>query len=111
MPAIECMAPDVVGPFVPQRDRPFGVPVIERTLRAPQRQHRRTDFSARLVIAAIVDAIDIGGHVALAAADKLPDWAAKAAWPPGEIVVRVLPQKLCNTVRPLVPVAPDGPTP
>src|SRR3982074_2060966 len=73
MPTLERKSSDVVGPSAPQRDRPLGVPVVERTLRAPYHQNRRLDFARRGAVCAVMRAIDIsGGAVFLANRVRVP---------------------------------------
>src|SRR5947199_1796680 len=46
MTAFDGLSADVVGPLAPQRERAFRIPVVERPVRAPQRQYRACDFVA-----------------------------------------------------------------
>jgi hypothetical protein len=65
MPAFKRVSPGIVGPVAPQRDRSFGVPAVERTLRVPRDEHRASDFVRR--VAKVMCAIDSGGGAVLLA--------------------------------------------
>ena len=73
------------------------VPLAE-TGEALKQQMPKAPFNGSLLSAAEFKTV---AARELPAEDKLPAWVTQSAWPQGDIVLRVLPRKLCATVRPL----------
>src|SRR5438093_1470642 len=63
MPAVDCLAGDIVGPFTPQLQRAANVlvPAVQAAVRTPERKHRTVNAPPRHAIGLVMLPVDAHG--------------------------------------------------